>query len=208
MTFERRRTSPRSTRPSWASPALGANAAGHHLLPQGHGHPCPGPVPRRERTRLRPDASWEPASLGHYLTSELDYELEIAVVIGQPGKLFGVDDAPNHVAGYVVFNDITARHIQRREMESGVFSFCKAIDTFCPLGPYIVTADEIPDLQNNRRAPPTETAHGPSTPRRSFQRPGTHRRARRQRRNRGVEPQGAVGDEVRHLERGQKLFAG
>ena len=51
----------------------------------------------------------------------------------------------DYVAGYVVFNDITARDIQRREMQSGVFSFCKAIDTFCPLGPWIVTADEIGD---------------------------------------------------------------
>jgi 2-keto-4-pentenoate hydratase/2-oxohepta-3-ene-1,7-dioic acid hydratase in catechol pathway len=51
----------------------------------------------------------------------------------------------DYVAGYVVFNDITARDIQRREMESGVFSFCKAIDTFCPLGPWIVTTDDIPD---------------------------------------------------------------
>ena len=45
----------------------------------------------------------------------------------------------------MIFNDITARDIQRREMESGVFSFCKAIDTFCPLGPWIVTPDEIAD---------------------------------------------------------------
>jgi 2-keto-4-pentenoate hydratase/2-oxohepta-3-ene-1,7-dioic acid hydratase in catechol pathway len=45
----------------------------------------------------------------------------------------------------VVFNDITARDIQRREMRSGVFSFCKAIDTFCPLGPWIVTPDEVGD---------------------------------------------------------------
>jgi 2-keto-4-pentenoate hydratase/2-oxohepta-3-ene-1,7-dioic acid hydratase (catechol pathway) len=45
----------------------------------------------------------------------------------------------------VIFNDITARDIQRREMRSGVFSFCKAIDTFCPLGPWIVTPDEMPD---------------------------------------------------------------
>ena len=51
----------------------------------------------------------------------------------------------DYVAGYVIFNDITARDIQRREMRSGVFSFCKAIDTFCPLGPWIVTPDEIPD---------------------------------------------------------------
>ena len=45
----------------------------------------------------------------------------------------------------MVFNDLTARDIQRGEMRSGVFSFCKAIDTFCPLGPWIVTPDEIPD---------------------------------------------------------------
>ena len=51
----------------------------------------------------------------------------------------------DYVGGYVIFNDITARDIQRREMRSGVFSFCKAIDTFCPLGPWIVTPDEIPD---------------------------------------------------------------
>ena len=45
----------------------------------------------------------------------------------------------------MIFNDITARDIQRGEMRSGVFSFCKAIDTFCPLGPWIVTPDEIAD---------------------------------------------------------------
>ena len=79
------------------------------------------------------------------LTKELDYELELAVVIGKSGKFFGPDEAASYIAGYTVFNDITARDIQRREMESGVFSFSKAIDTFCPIGPWIVTADEIDD---------------------------------------------------------------
>jgi 2-keto-4-pentenoate hydratase/2-oxohepta-3-ene-1,7-dioic acid hydratase in catechol pathway len=79
------------------------------------------------------------------LTKELDYELELAVVIGWSGKFFGPDEAASYIAGYTVFNDITARDIQRGEMRSGVFSFCKAIDTFCPLGPWIVTPDEIPD---------------------------------------------------------------
>ena len=55
------------------------------------------------------------------------------------------EEAADYIGGYVIFNDITARDIQRREMRSGVFSFCKAIDTFCPLGPWIVTPDEIPD---------------------------------------------------------------
>jgi 2-keto-4-pentenoate hydratase/2-oxohepta-3-ene-1,7-dioic acid hydratase in catechol pathway len=87
----------------------------------------------------------DPVVYPEHLTEELDYELELAVVIGRAGKWFGPEEAMDYVAGYVIFNDITARDIQRREMESGVFSFCKAIDTFCPLGPWIVTADEIPD---------------------------------------------------------------
>jgi 2-keto-4-pentenoate hydratase/2-oxohepta-3-ene-1,7-dioic acid hydratase in catechol pathway len=80
-----------------------------------------------------------------HLTNELDYELELAVVIAKSGKHFGPDEAADYIGGYTIFNDITARDIQRKEMESGVFSFCKAIDTFCPLGPWIVTPDEIPD---------------------------------------------------------------
>jgi 2-keto-4-pentenoate hydratase/2-oxohepta-3-ene-1,7-dioic acid hydratase in catechol pathway len=87
----------------------------------------------------------DPVVYPGHLTEELDYELELAVVISKPGKWFGPEEAMDHVGGYVIFNDITARDIQRREMESGVFSFCKAIDTFCPLGPWIVTPDEIPD---------------------------------------------------------------
>lgn len=87
----------------------------------------------------------DPVVYPEHLTEELDYELELAVVISKPGKHFGPEEAPGYIGGYVIFNDITARDIQRREMESGVFSFCKAIDTFCPLGPWIVTPDEIPD---------------------------------------------------------------
>ena len=87
----------------------------------------------------------EPVVYPEHLTEELDYELELAVVIGKAGKWFPPEEAMDYVAGYVIFNDITARDIQRREMRSGVFSFCKAIDTFCPLGPWIVTPDEIPD---------------------------------------------------------------
>jgi 2-keto-4-pentenoate hydratase/2-oxohepta-3-ene-1,7-dioic acid hydratase in catechol pathway len=79
------------------------------------------------------------------LTNELDYELELAVIIGKTGKWFGPEEAMEYVAGYTIFNDITARDIQRNEMRSGVFSFCKAIDTFCPLGPWIVTPDEVGD---------------------------------------------------------------
>jgi 2-keto-4-pentenoate hydratase/2-oxohepta-3-ene-1,7-dioic acid hydratase in catechol pathway len=87
----------------------------------------------------------DPVVYPEHLTEELDYELELAVVIRKAGKWFSADEAADHIGGYVIFNDITARDIQRREMRSGVFSMCKAIDTFCPLGPWIVTPDEIPD---------------------------------------------------------------
>jgi 2-keto-4-pentenoate hydratase/2-oxohepta-3-ene-1,7-dioic acid hydratase in catechol pathway len=90
----------------------------------------------------------EPVIYPEHLTQELDYELELAVVLKKAGKHFTPEEAASYIGGYVIFNDITARDIQRREMKSGVFSFCKGIDTFCPLGPWIVTADEIPDAHN------------------------------------------------------------
>ena len=83
-----------------------------------------------------------------HLTEELDYELELAVVLKKAGKWFSPEEAAEYIGGYVIFNDITARDIQRGEMKSGVFSFCKAIDTFCPLGPWIVTPHEVPDPHN------------------------------------------------------------
>jgi 2-keto-4-pentenoate hydratase/2-oxohepta-3-ene-1,7-dioic acid hydratase in catechol pathway len=87
----------------------------------------------------------DPVIYPEHLTEELDYELELAVVLSKPGKWFTPEEAEDHIGGYLIFNDLTARDIQRGEMRSGVFSFCKAIDTFCPLGPWIVTPDEIPD---------------------------------------------------------------
>ncbi len=106
----------------------------------------------------------EPVVYPEHLTRELDYELELAVVIRKAGKWFTPDEAADYIGGYVIFNDITARDIQRREMRSGVFSFCKAIDTFCPLGPWIVTADEIPDPHDLRmelrvNGEPRQTSH-------------------------------------------------
>jgi 2-keto-4-pentenoate hydratase/2-oxohepta-3-ene-1,7-dioic acid hydratase in catechol pathway len=89
----------------------------------------------------------DPIVYPSHLTNELDYELELALVMAQSGKHFDTREAQHFVGGYMIFNDITARDIQRREMQSGVFSFSKAIDTFCPIGPWIVTKDEVPDAQ-------------------------------------------------------------
>ncbi|HMD32574.1 MAG TPA: fumarylacetoacetate hydrolase family protein, partial [Candidatus Acidoferrales bacterium] len=80
-----------------------------------------------------------------HLTQELDYELELAIIIKKSGKHFSAAEAADYIGGFVIFNDVTARDIQREEMKSGVFSLSKGIDTFCPLGPWIVTPDEMPD---------------------------------------------------------------
>jgi 2-keto-4-pentenoate hydratase/2-oxohepta-3-ene-1,7-dioic acid hydratase in catechol pathway len=92
----------------------------------------------------------EPVVYPEHLTEELDYELELAVVVSKAGEWFRPEEAADYIGGYLIFNDITARDIQRREMRSGVFSFCKGIDTFCPLGPWIVTPDEIGDPHDLR----------------------------------------------------------
>ena len=92
----------------------------------------------------------EPIIYPEHLTNELDHELELAVIIARAGKHFDAAEAASYIGGYTIFNDITARDIQRREMRSGVFSFCKAIDSFCPLGPWIVTPDEVGDPHDLR----------------------------------------------------------
>ncbi|KAF0162556.1 MAG: FAA hydrolase family protein [Rhodocyclaceae bacterium] len=91
---------------------------------------------------IGPDA---PVIYPEHLTKQLDYELELSIVIAKPGKHISIAEAKDYIGGYVIFNDITARDIQRREMQSANFCFSKSIDTFCPVGPWIVTADEIPD---------------------------------------------------------------
>ncbi len=81
-------------------------------------------------------------------TKELDYELEMAIVIGKRGKYIAKERAFDYVAGFMVFNDITARDIQRQEMKNGLLNFGKNLDTFAPMGPYLVTKDEISNPHN------------------------------------------------------------
>ncbi|MEM1946283.1 MAG: fumarylacetoacetate hydrolase family protein [Candidatus Caldarchaeum sp.] len=81
-------------------------------------------------------------------TKELDHELEMAMVIGRRGKYVPKERAYEYVAGFMVFNDITARDIQRQEMKNGLLNFGKNLDTFAPMGPYLVTKDEVSDPHN------------------------------------------------------------
>jgi 2-keto-4-pentenoate hydratase/2-oxohepta-3-ene-1,7-dioic acid hydratase in catechol pathway len=84
------------------------------------------------------------------VTKKLDYEVELAIVIGKPGRHVRVEDALDHVFGYTILNDVTARDRQVR-VKDGVTWYelgsSKNFDTSAPLGPCLVTADEIPDPQ-------------------------------------------------------------
>jgi len=77
------------------------------------------------------------------LSNDIDYEAELAVVIGSPARNTSIDEALDHVAGYTCFNDVTARDIQAAE---GQFSRSKSFDTFGPIGAF-VPASEIEDPQ-------------------------------------------------------------
>jgi 2-keto-4-pentenoate hydratase/2-oxohepta-3-ene-1,7-dioic acid hydratase in catechol pathway len=77
--------------------------------------------------------------------SQFDYEAELAVVIGRRGKDIAAEDALAHVAGAMAFNDVTARDVQHATSQ---WMAGKAIDTFAPCGPALVTLDELGDLQD------------------------------------------------------------
>jgi 2-keto-4-pentenoate hydratase/2-oxohepta-3-ene-1,7-dioic acid hydratase in catechol pathway len=78
------------------------------------------------------------------LTERVDWEVELGVVIGRRMSRVSVRDALDHVFGYTVANDVSARDLQ---FADGQWVRGKSLDTFCPLGPVVVTADEIPDPQ-------------------------------------------------------------
>ncbi len=78
------------------------------------------------------------------LTGRVDWEVELAVVIGRRMRDVHAQDALDDVFGYTVANDVSARDLQ---FGDGQWTRGKSLDTFCPLGPLIVTADEIPDPQ-------------------------------------------------------------
>ena len=77
---------------------------------------------------------------GAAVSEQIDYEAELAVIIGVGGKNITREDAMNHVYGYTIVNDVTARDVQMRHQQ---WDMGKSFDTFCPMGPWIVTADEL-----------------------------------------------------------------
>ncbi len=76
------------------------------------------------------------------ISTELDWEVELACIIGQKGKNIARDEAMDYIFGYTILNDITARDMQNRHRQ---FYKGKSLDGCAPIGPWIVTADELPD---------------------------------------------------------------
>ena len=87
------------------------------------------------------EVRWDPA-----LTAKVDWEVELAVVIGKAAYRVSEADALNYVAGYTACNDVSARDLQTERGDQWIRG--KSLDTFCPLGPCIVTKDEIADPHN------------------------------------------------------------
>jgi 2-keto-4-pentenoate hydratase/2-oxohepta-3-ene-1,7-dioic acid hydratase in catechol pathway len=79
------------------------------------------------------------------LTQEVDYEVELGVIIGSRARYVDKKDAFDYIFGYTVVNDVSARDLQ---FSDGQWVRAKSLDTFCPTGPCIVTRDEIPDPQD------------------------------------------------------------
>lgn len=84
----------------------------------------------------------DPIVVDPRLTARADYEAELAVIIGSGGRWLRGADTLAAVYGYAVANDVSARDWQKREKQ---YSRSKSMDTFCPIGPWITTADEVPD---------------------------------------------------------------
>ena len=80
------------------------------------------------------------------LTEQVDYEAELAVIIGKVARSVAQDDAFDYIAGYTNCNDVSARDLQFMPGDQWLRGKC--LDTFCPLGPYLVTRDEIADPHN------------------------------------------------------------
>ena len=79
------------------------------------------------------------------MTDKVDYEAELGFVIGKRGRYISEEDALDYVAGYLPVNDVSARDYQERVSQ---WTMGKSFDTFAPMGPALVTADEVPDPHN------------------------------------------------------------
>ena len=82
----------------------------------------------------------QPIKIDKNVSASIDYEVELAVIIGKKGKNISVQNAQNHIWGYTIINDVTARDLQSLHSQ---WLIGKSQDTFCPMGPWVTTADEL-----------------------------------------------------------------
>ena len=87
----------------------------------------------------------DPISAHRAVTETLDWEVELAIVLGTGGRDISEASAPEHVLGYAVANDVSARNVQRAH--GGQWFRGKSLDATCPIGPWVVTPDELGDLE-------------------------------------------------------------
>jgi len=83
--------------------------------------------------------TWQP-----HITQQVDYEAELAIVIGRKGSNIPLNETARYIAGYTIVNDVSARDLQFSDVQ---WVRGKSLDTFCPMGPFLVTADEVPAPQ-------------------------------------------------------------
>ena len=106
--------------------------------------PFPGGFVKVSSVIIGPD---DPVEIAH-VTQQLAYESELAIVIGKPGRYIPKEKAYDYIAGYTILNDVSARDIQFAESKYGNHLLGKNMDTLCPMGPWIVLKDEVPDPMN------------------------------------------------------------
>lgn len=116
--------------------ASGFDASEQKMVPD---HPI---IFTKARTSITGPA--DPIVAGNDPLGTPDYEGELAVVIGPGGRAISADNALDHVYGYTILNDVTARSLQKRHVQ---FFIGKSVDSFCPMGPALVTRDEVPDIE-------------------------------------------------------------
>jgi 2-keto-4-pentenoate hydratase/2-oxohepta-3-ene-1,7-dioic acid hydratase in catechol pathway len=119
--------------------AIGLNYMDHCREQDKEPPPAPIIFAKFSTAIIGPDEAirWDPA-----LTSQVDLEAELAVIIGRTARRVSQADALNYVAGYTICNDVSARDLQFSDRQ---YVRGKSLDTFCPLGPYLVSRNEIPD---------------------------------------------------------------
>jgi 2-keto-4-pentenoate hydratase/2-oxohepta-3-ene-1,7-dioic acid hydratase in catechol pathway len=137
----------------WLAPAQPKDIYGIGLNYRAHAAETGAKLPQHPVVFMKPSTAVThpgspiiiPAACTH--GPEVDYEAELAVIIGRKARNLSAEHALSHVLGYTCANDVSARRWQKNG-GGGQWVRGKSFDTFCPLGPILVTADEIPDPQN------------------------------------------------------------